>query len=993
MGDAFSPEPQGAFLSALDWLDKPGQVVRNTLKGNFAGALRNLGDFGLDAIDAFLPGDWIPELAGEEDKVSGSDLIGLDKEEHPVLGFLGDVGIGTLTDPLTYLTFGASAALKGAGTAAKVGIPFTKAAVEIPGSAKAIGAAKGAVKAGYGMLPKGARTYAENAALATKDTLGWLNPAPKSKQALATGTALRSRATRAGQAEAERIMGALPENLQVMVGDVIDNLRHGDDGVKVLRPEPGRASGAIESIDQQIRNLRERMMAHPEYAGLDDATRSRLDSVIADSIKLSHTQYLDDLKHGAMAKPKQYTDASGQRFMQDDLKDVYKKETGLEDVDPGRFDDYVKGRGLTMQEVDVTNASPRNYLARMYEKADDAEAAAMGSGTSALKSRKYRTDEELAAALNDPASGKTYERNAYKRLLTRSQQQGRMLEKATIARHVLGDRFKNLVDGVYKTTDNGGMIYDKSVNAAVDEALETMAKTDPESARALANMYKGMEARGPVLELLAKANRYFKPAAVYGVIIPKMGSIVRNDLGTSWQILSEQGPKAALNNLGRSPRRMWDSINDGLVKAFGLKRIKPGEITNDIALIEQAFAQSRGAEAGVMQFLEGINRPDLAEAVRHNVLEGFVSTEEIMKKSAGSPWWKQKFFDIYDAPSAIFQGVELRARLGNFLEQLRGGRPGAESAQLMRDSLLDYQITSSKNRTLRDIIPFAAFASGSVRQQSKFLAKNPAMAVGLSQVMQDRGDPVYPWMEGKTNIPIGSDEQGEDQYITGLGLPFEALNMVPNLSDDLGNFGRDVQKNLVGSSHPLLKSAFAAVSGEDPYFETPYGSYDKIPGIGSAGDVGRAYNKLAGTGLIQPIDSILRLLGDATDERHGVAERLADTLTGINIASVDPDLALQQQLQQELMRNPDILRYQSFYSPHRDPEAIELMQQYQDAKGRVKAKRGASDFTDQARKAYRAKHGVEPPSHWPATDSEMAAAEDLLGVPKSKKAYGAPSLR
>jgi hypothetical protein len=110
MGDAFSPEPQGAFLSALDWLDKPGQVVRNTLKGNFAGALRNLGDFGLDAIDAFLPGDWIPELAGEEDKVSGSDLIGLDKEEHPVLGFLGDVGIGTLTDPLTYLTFGASAA-------------------------------------------------------------------------------------------------------------------------------------------------------------------------------------------------------------------------------------------------------------------------------------------------------------------------------------------------------------------------------------------------------------------------------------------------------------------------------------------------------------------------------------------------------------------------------------------------------------------------------------------------------------------------------------------------------------------------------------------------------------------------------------------------------------------------------------------------------------------------------------------------------------------
>ncbi len=902
--------PSSLFMSGLEAVGRPGHILSNLAVGNWEGAGRQTVDLLGDIVDAPLPGDWIKPISRRMDKPGFSDVLGgmdpgLAKTAVDVVG-------GIATDP-TNLIPGAAI-----GKGLKIGGD----------------AVKGAIK---GASPQLAKSL-EKGALATKETLGWLNPSEPIKKTLAAATALRGRATKAGSAEAERIMAAMPESMQDMVGDVIDNLKHGPDGASVLKPELGRTGGAIESIDDQLATLRGRLAEHPAYAGLDDVSKAQLDSAIGDSIKLAHTQYLDDLKHGALAKPVQYVDETGKTFLKDEL---------LNGIDPGDFDNYVKSRGLKLQDVDVSNASPRNYLQRLFEMPDDEADALMrgrGSVADAQKTRTLKTDEQLATGVNETLkAGGKYERNAYKRLLTRSQGQGRMLQKATIAKQILGERFTNLVDGVYKTADNGAQVYDKSVNSAVDEALDAMTKTDPESARALANAYHGLKARGPVLELLAKANRYFKPAAVYGVVIPKMGSIVRNDLGTSWQIMSTQGLKAAGKNLARTPRRMWDAINDGTSKAFGL-RAKPGEISRDIDMIEEAFKASKGAEGGVAAHLRSLGRDDLAQAAEHGVLDGFVSMEEIMKKSASSSWWKKKFFDLYDAPGAVFQGVEQRARLANFLDQVRGGKPGADAAAATRESLLDYSVGSTKNRTLRDVIPFAAFLTGSAKQQGKFLAKNPGVAGGLSRALeQDPDQQVYPYMEGKLNIPIGDDAQGNAQFISGFGLPFEALNQIPNPSADLSQFGRQIQRDLVGSSQPLLKSGLSAVFGEDPYFGTPYGSYEKAPIVGNAGDAGRAYNKLAGTGMIQPLDTPLRMIDKAIDPRRNALTKGLDLLTGANVVSVDQDRALQQKLQETLQQSPEVAQYRGFFDKSKDPQTQALLQAYNQVKGRVKAKRQAQE--------------------------------------------------
>ena len=73
MADLSEP---GAFGSVLRWLDRPGQVVRNVLGGEFESAGRQALDFLGEAVDAPLPGDWIPAATDADDFMEFSDLIG-----------------------------------------------------------------------------------------------------------------------------------------------------------------------------------------------------------------------------------------------------------------------------------------------------------------------------------------------------------------------------------------------------------------------------------------------------------------------------------------------------------------------------------------------------------------------------------------------------------------------------------------------------------------------------------------------------------------------------------------------------------------------------------------------------------------------------------------------------------------------------------------------------------------------------------------------------
>lgn len=896
-------------MSALDWIDKPGQVVRNTLKGNLGGARRQAADFLFDVPDV-LPGDWIPNQATREDDVSGSDLIGLDKEKHPFLGFLGDVGIGTVTDPWFYLglaqelvpggqvtgaaTMAAAIAKNAAKTGAKevaekaiapatrtalkVGVPFTNISKTIPGTGALIEKAGDVLKAGYNKLPEGLRKNVSKAGHGIRQTFAAEKPGIVAEGILQGARAARTEGE-AGMKVTKEILKGTDTRQRQIIGDAVENIRF--DG---RTPVGELASG--ES------SLAERIAAHPE---LRPGEAESLTALAEKVVGVGRNQ---------KARPGIFSKASQENL-------------------------------------------PDEYLMRSYKGLNEEDDLAQTLASSnPMKERTLKGWEDIRDMLMRPGNEKVeYQRDILERMLGRSRQQGTAARRADLGAGVMEAVKSGKIpmpeeqlakSKLASAAEKEFSLDDDTMREAVGLGIEQLKKAgDIDGAKLLTDAMNGMPQRGWFGKFLNWTNGIFKPSATAGYIVPRLAFNVRNRLSSQLSALANPEARQHFFSMGK---RIGSDLIGSIADGLGLSA--PDRLGKVLNAWEGALAHSGGSAENAYRIMEQGGFPKEAALLRSGILDGFVRSEDIVSELT-KPGVVAKLHRAAKWPAKIAKGVEDRMRLGLALDAMDAGKAPMDAAKIARDTLFDYDVTSSANRAYRTGVPFGQYMAKAIPQQTKFMAERPEVAVLLSQILQDRGDPVYPWMQGKTNIPLPSDAEGNDQYITGLGLPFEALNMIPNPSGSFEDFGRDLEKNVVGSSSPILKTLFGVTSGEDSFFETPYGSYDKIPAIGHMGELGQNYNKLAGTGLIQPIDSILRTIDDATDPRHNLLERLADTMTGINIASVDPERALQQQLESELTSNPSIRQYRSFYDPNGDPEAAAILEAYAEAKKKVKAKRAA----------------------------------------------------
>ncbi len=854
----------GAFLSALDWLDSLGQIPKNIIRGNPAAAGRKAVDFLGDIVDAPLPGDWIPHISKPEDAISGGELIGL--HDPGLLKTIADIGVDTLTNPASYLSFGAGAGVKLAGQtialAGKTVDPLTLA-TQAAGKTANAGASlidrvvnKVSRPAATTLPPSTSAVDTLNAFKRTaKNTLGWHDLDPERQAQLARAHGMGAAAQKTGTAEAERIMTGLTPGEHVALGDAFDALNwHANGNIAGVLPG-ATVADRLALLAQRDPNLR----------------LPQLMKAAEDMQALAKTQWEEGKKLGAF-------------------------------VNMG----------------DTSAIGRPDYLQRKFAK--PVEDTGFGERSaplpSAVKATKLDTPEQLYDYIQShPEIG--YERNAARRLVERSGQQGRLIERGQLGRSLVGPDFA-LADPEGRSTANA--------------MIKTISETSPDTAYRLDQVFNGMMPRNGFASLMASMNRYFKPAAVYGVVIPKVGSIVRNQIGMVWQAMSTPGvplstQRHALGNLMASFDDGWEAVTKS--------RLAKGNLTGDLKQIEQAMRAGKGSAEAVTANLRSAGREDLAQAVEHGVMDGFVSNEEILKR-ATQEGWKGTAADIYHMPGAIFQGVEQRGRLGTFLDLLARNHGPEKAAQLTKDAYLDYSITGEANRTLRDMIPFAQWMAKTIPQQAKFLSRSPAAAVALGSVMGNSDEqPVYPWMENKTRIPLGLDEKGNPEYAVGLGLPPETLSSIPDFSGSLSDLGSSLRHNIVASMQPILKTAESVITGRDPYFDTTFGSYGKSPAE-------RAYRTLAGTGLIQPLASAVSIGEQATDVRHEPWKRALNLLTGTNVASVDPDVAQQQIITQALEARPDVRQVRSYYSTEHDPELEALTSRLKEAKRALKAKRSAA---------------------------------------------------
>lgn len=958
------PEPiapeESAWESFLRHVGLGGYGVRNLLTGNLEGFARNAADFVGNTVDATLPGDWIPQFSRQEDLPEGSDLLrkwGVADLEPGIGKLAADIGIGLVTDPLTYLGVGvpgnlakggAVAAKAGAEAAAAVpksltlGIPFLeKSRVAIPGTQGLVSAAeKGASALASGVKTGAAKTMealptwaseplgkvgagAQGALKWGKSALGLTKAAPWAEDIIEQARTLGGQSAAAQEEFLRPLLAQLTEEEGNALFRAIKGYVREGEGARAVT----QSAGGVIPYEQQVANITDAL----RQAGIEGDQLQRLSEAAQQWVQHTGGSFRELVEKGAFQAP---------------------------------------------EGVDLTKGSPQ-YVQATWERPETADALFAGtSRPKASKAMTYRTAEEVANAIN---RGEKVSEDLVQAAAGRASQQPQMLSKATAAKGMverfaksaeeklaklppsdLGEAERYAAAGLTEAEQmalgaRGSALYQaggessdlaKAASSVLKE-LSTKGSEfyDPETAEALRAVYEGLKPREGLMKVLAGSNRLFKKFATAGAFIPRLNFSVRNVLtGGTWQALSNPNARPALGSLIKeAPRLLIRSMDDGLEALTGTRLLRS---ENEFAAANEALRQSGGVVDDAIRLM-----PDgpVKEAFEDGViLGGFIRAEDL-QRAMSTEGWKKWIRDLRDWPAEIAKGSEQRMRFAVYKALRDQGMDRQKAARVVMDTFFDYNYNSVANRNARDVIPFFQFTAKSIPQTLKFLKEQPAVAGAIRPLytQDDPEKPVPPWMTKMPIVPVGESEQGDPQYLTSFGLPFETLGTIPNLSGDLGDILPQIRQGVVGQANPALKTAIGALSGTDPYFGTPFGSYDKAPellqalGVPERGDIGRLYQALAGTGAIQPFSGPVNYLSGFLDQDKSSADALLSALTGSQVRTVDEDQALRQIIQDRINRDPSIGRFVSYYQTQDDPETQALIDALNATKKRIRDRRKA----------------------------------------------------
>ncbi len=954
MPDPLVPADPGLLASLLDTARLGGFGMRNLLKGNLEGAGRNLVDIFGRTADAALPGDWISDISRPEDRPEFRDVVDLggDNIGTDILNFAGDV----ITDPVSY----------------------------IPGAwvAKGLGAAKSGVGRAVDLLPesvsKPLTQGAERVGQGVRRMAGAERVTPETASALAAKQSAAELVGRAGSEGAVQALGGLTPKELSAVSQAGHNLR--------LDPVTGRPVSVLDesgsmNMEQRLKKLLdedpelspERLLAAlPKTQGvLKDMWSSGQEAASSPGGGVffrNEAPAVPDVVMGGMKEapnqgvadyfPKQF---SGLKEDQIDALTGLPKDFGR-GHDLAGIPSPVKER-TDWQPKDILDYLTRNPNVKLeFDAAKALAQRVAGQGELAGRAQIGQSLFDRAAAGEVPLSedlvrslnSRIPKDNNYAPVnQLGSAAPGAMAQAGKVAKES-PDVGATLAGGKQRLPEHGpapsvteaerksAQDYLKSnsfryADPELRSAAQAIAKQFPaEEATVLLNALNGLAPRGTFTSALSKLNSYFKGPAIFGAILPKLGSITRNLTGGFFQEMANAEARGhSLSAAAKIIPNWLRSVDDGIERLFGARIGK-----NEFKEVDDAF---RGSTGDPRKVLPLIKDETLRGAVQRGVLGNtFVSTEKLIHETANGGW-KSFGKKLLDYPAAMFKGAETRMRYGLYKSLISQGKHPGDAARIVSDTFFDYGTHSVENRAIRDSIPFAQFILKAAPSQAKFLAEKPIAASALANLQGDSREPIYPWMQGKVNIPIGRDEQGNRQVLASLGLPVESISSLPNPSADPLDFGRQVEQGVVGSSQPLLKAAYGLISGREPFFGSQYGSYGKLPFVGEAGAIGRAVNPILGLGLPGGIQasSLLGTAGKLSDERTNIPEKIANLLTGAKISSIDESRALQQQLEQALKRDPSVSQYTTLYQRSKDDNTQELLHQLQQAKADIKAKKKA----------------------------------------------------
>lgn len=256
-------------------------------------------------------------------------------------------------------------------------------------------------------------------------------------------------------------------------------------------------------------------------------------------------------------------------------------------------------------------------------------------------------------------------------------------------------------------------------------------------------------------------------------------------------------------------------------------------------------------------------------------------------------------------------------RLSVYLsKRLQGFTPEAAAGQVKLAHFDFANLSATEKGVMRRLIPFYSWSRQSIPSVVKELATRPGGKLGhaVRAIAQgERGQGFTPeYLQHGAAIPIGSEQEGTQRYLSSFGLPVEELGGIVDPQS-----GSATLMRLLGQTNPLIKGPLEMATGKQFF---------------TGRDLTNLYSR---TGLPNPIEQILmnspasRLVtsvGTLADERKGAGGKALNLLTGVKVSDVDMDrqrnLAAREIIKEALAGQQGIGKFETLYAR---PDAIPLL--------------------------------------------------------------------
>jgi ADP-Ribosyltransferase in polyvalent proteins len=246
--------------------------------------------------------------------------------------------------------------------------------------------------------------------------------------------------------------------------------------------------------------------------------------------------------------------------------------------------------------------------------------------------------------------------------------------------------------------------------------------------------------------------------------------------------------------------------------------------------------------------------------------------------------------------------VEDGNRIAPFLAFLKQGMVPEEAARMVHMIQFDYSKLTNFEKVLKQWIPFYTFSSKALKLTVTDLLENPggkqAWSIRAANRAQDPDKPMPENIRRGLAIPLGKGADGQDRYISGLGLAWEdPLEMLSFLH---GDFKSSVAAGFT-KLRPEAQGFAEGVFGRSAYFDRELTDMD--PQLGRARDnlLGKERKGLAeplmGSQSLEflsgktPVARVASTLNNALDSRKNVFEKALNLGTGVKITDVNQEAA------------------------------------------------------------------------------------------------------